>query len=68
MLAYLSNTLPAVPLKNYVNNIITEDSLKGDAGERVFVVLFVVLLSAVVAHGDMKRKGKPRSRRGGSKT
>jgi hypothetical protein len=34
----------------------------------VFVVLFVVLLSAVVAHGDMKRKGnRDASRRGGVK-
>jgi hypothetical protein len=31
----------------------------------VFVVLFVVLLSAVVYHGDMKRKGnRDASRRG----
>jgi hypothetical protein len=33
---------------------MTVDGLNRVAGERVFVVL----LSAVVAHGDMKRKGK----------
>jgi hypothetical protein len=43
----------------------TEDALNGAAFERVFVVL----LSAVVDHGGMNRKGnRDASRRGGSKT
>jgi hypothetical protein len=42
-----------------------EDYLNGDASESVFVVL----LSAVVDHGDMKRRGNhDASRCGGSKT
>jgi hypothetical protein len=55
----LRRTLKILPI-----NIVTEDILNGDA-----VRAFVVLLSAVVAHGDMKRKeNRDASRRGGSKT
>jgi hypothetical protein len=51
--------------ERFVDSIRTVDGLIGDAGERVFVVL----LSVVVSHGDMNRKGnRDASRRGGSKT